>query len=597
MKTRRLSRLALAPLALLPLFTSGTARAGEFDPLFDEATGEPLVRIDNCPADPRHPHAMRCLSSRLVPRSYAEARKLGPFAVPFTSPPDAGAGVDASVDITVCNGNASGGGGGGSLSGLGPKQYNKAYNIPSASLAAGKIVAIVDACAETTIFADLTAYRKGAGLPALPECGGKDGVAPTPGGAACFGVVSQRGDGKLPPPDDGWAGEIALDVDMVSIGCPECSILLVEADTPNSWDLGPAVNEAVKLGASAVSNSYGSIEDPHDPYGADYSDEAFVSYYQHPGVLIAVASGDSSYNNENWQPPYPGNLPAYQAPGFPSSIAEVLAVGGTDLTTASSTRGYTESVWGGSTSGCSTEFAKPAYQSGISMGSCAMRANVDVTAPGSGVSVYQGGWQNGVGGTSCASPFVAGLLTHVGLAAAPNAFFYANPSAFFDVTSGSNDTSGSCSDVLCNAGTGWDGPSGLGSLNGAVLVDLDAGAFIAANDAGVGGDGGGSGSGSSSGGGSGSGSGSSSGGGSGSGSGSGSGGTVPGSDGGGTQGDAGGGNGASGNGPTVKGCSCHAAGVSDSRGAEGSLALVALGAAFAIRRRRTRGYASRRGRA
>ncbi len=425
---------------------------------------------------------MRCLSTRLVPKSYAEVRKIGPF----TAPPDAGEGVDASVDITACNGKASGGSGGGSATGLGPPQYIKAYNIPSAALATGKIVAIVDACAETKVVADLAAYRKQFGLPDLPECGGKDGVAPTPGGTACFGVVSQRGGGDLPPADDGWAGEIALDVDMVSLGCPECSILLVEADTPNSWDLAPAVDEAVALGASAVSNSYGSIEDPEDPYGAAFSDGAFVKSYQHPGVLIAVASGDSSYNNQNWQPPYPGGLPAYLAPGFPSTVPEVLSVGGSELKTATSTRGYTETVWPGSTSGCSTEFAKPAYQNGIAMGSCTMRADVDVTAPGSGVSTYLGGWENGVGGTSCASPFVAGLLTHVGLAGAPNAFFYAHPSAFFDLGAGAgtNDTKGSCSDVMCTAGTGWDGPSGLGSLNAALLAELDAGAFSGPTDAG-----------------------------------------------------------------------------------------------------------------
>ena len=568
--TTRVSRFApLALLSLAPLLTSRAARADEPDALLGYAADEPLVRIDNCPADPRHPHAMRCFSTRLVPRSYAEARKLGPF----TAPPDAGAGVDASVDITACNGNASGGSGGGSPTGLGPPQYNKAYDIPGAALATGKIVAIVDACAETTVVADLAAYRAKFGLPALPECGGKDGVAPTPGGPPCFGVVSQRGDGNLPPPDDGWAGEIALDVDMVSVGCPECSILLVEADTPNSWDLAPAVDEAVALGAIAVSNSYGAIEDPNDPFGPGFSDGAFVKSYQHPGVLIAVASGDSSYDNEGWQPPYPGNLPAYLAPSFPSTVPEVLSVGGTDLKTATSTRGYAETVWSGSTSGCSTEFALPAYQSGIAMGSCAMRAGVDVTAPGSGVSTYLGGWHNGVGGTSCASPFVAGLLTHVGLAGAPNAFFYAHPAAFFDLVAGAgtNDPQGTCSDVMCTTGTGWDGPSGLGSPNAALLAELDAGVLGSPTDAGIDAtlpnDGG---------------SGASDGGGGALGA-DGSGGLGPSLDAGGNGGGgAGGGNGATGE---SKGCGCVTAGASPPPAAPGG-ALALFGAILAARRRR-----------
>ncbi|HEY2510925.1 MAG TPA: MYXO-CTERM sorting domain-containing protein [Polyangiaceae bacterium] len=568
MTTTRLSRFAFAPLALLPLLLSGAARAGEPQVFFDQDTGEELVRVENCPASPHRLHGMRCLSSRLVPKSYAEARKIGPF----TAPPDAGAGVDAGVDISTCNGNAGGGGsGGGTPKGLGPTQYNKAYKIPSGSLAAGKIVAIVDACAETTVVADLAAYRKQFGLPDLPECGGKDGVAPTSGGTACFGVVSQRGGGDLPLPDNGWASEIALDVDMVSVGCPECSILLVEADSPNSWDLGPAVDQAVTLGASAVSNSYGAIEDPNDPYGTAFSDRSYVKSYQHPGVLIAVASGDASYDNQNWQAPYPGGLPAYEAPGFPSTIPEVLSVGGTNLKTSTSgTRGYTETVWGGSTSGCSTEFAKPAYQNGIDTGGCAMRADVDVTAPGSGVSVYLGGWENGVGGTSCASPFVAALLTHVGLAAAPNDFFYAHPEAFFDLGTGAgtNDTSGSCTGVMCNAGPGWDGPSGLGSPNAQLLAELADGGVIApvdagpdatvANDGGSGGSNGGE-----------------------LGGGDGSAGPGPVQDSGPGTGDNG--NGGSGN---SKGCGCVAAGASSSPAVPGGAALVALGAMLAVRRRR-----------
>ena len=41
---------------------------------------------------------------------------------------------------------------------------------------------------------------------------------------------------------------------------------------------------------------------------------------------------------------------------------------------------------------------------------------------------------------------------------------YANTSSLNDVTSGSD---GTCSTtVLCTAGTGWDGPTGLGTPNG-----------------------------------------------------------------------------------------------------------------------------------
>jgi hypothetical protein len=40
---------------------------------------------------------------------------------------------------------------------------------------------------------------------------------------------------------------------------------------------------------------------------------------------------------------------------------------------------------------------------------------------------------------------------------------YANTSSLNDVTSGSN---GSCGTYLCKAGSGYDGPTGLGTPNG-----------------------------------------------------------------------------------------------------------------------------------
>jgi MYXO-CTERM domain-containing protein len=470
----RLSRLSIAPLALLALTASRSARAQEFAP----SGGERVVQVANCPFDFRHPHAMRCLSSSLVPESYARAQKIGPF----TDPPDAGAGVDASIDIVTCSGTPTKGASGAAPSGLVPSDYDKAYDIPSAALAPGKIIAIVDACAATSVVADLAAYRKQFNLPPLPECGGADGHAPTPGGTACFGVVSQRGDGKLPASDNGWASEIVLDVEMASTGCPECSILLVEADTPNLWDVGPAVAEAIALGASAVSNSYGGVEDPNDPYGAAYSDGPYASYYQHDGVLIAAASGDGWYDNQKLPGTSAGNL---NAPGatFPATIPSVLSVGGTELNASTTeARGYTEILWQGSTSACSAEFAKPAYQSALATGSCSMRAEVDVAAPATSVSIYFGGGWGSVNGTSCASPFVAALFTHLGFAAAQNAFFYANPEAFFDLNAdggagGNNDPAGTCMDVMCNTGPGWDGPTGLGSPNAALIAALDAGGF------------------------------------------------------------------------------------------------------------------------
>ena len=68
------------------------------------------------------------------------------------------------------------------------------------------------------------------------------------------------------------------------------------------------------------------------------------------------------------------------------------------------------------------------------------------------------------GGTSVASPIIAGvyaLANNGGGTSTP----YAHISSLHDVTSGSN---GHCSrtPALCTAGSGWDGPTGLGTPNG-----------------------------------------------------------------------------------------------------------------------------------
>ncbi|WP_280694290.1 S53 family peptidase [Kitasatospora sp. GAS204B] len=327
-----------------------------------------------------------------------------------------------------------------SVSGYGPADIQGAYNLASAAAAngAGETVAIVDAQDDPNAESDLAAYRSQFGLPACTSAGG------------CFTKVDENGGTNYPSPDSGWAGEISLDLDMVSATCPNCHILLVEASTASTQDLGTAVNQAVSLGAKFVSNSYG---------GSESSDEtsADSSYYNHPGVAITASAGDSAYGVE-----------------YPAASPYVTSVGGTSLTQDSSARGWSESVWGtsateGTGSGCSAYEAKPSWQTDSG---CANRTVADVSAvadPATGVAVYDtygaSGW-NVYGGTSASSPIIASVYALAGNPGAnttPAADLYANPSALNDVTTGSN---GSCGSYLCTAGPGYDGPTGLGTPNG-----------------------------------------------------------------------------------------------------------------------------------
>ncbi|MEV5949040.1 hypothetical protein AB0L94_21655, partial [Streptomyces sp. NPDC051993] len=137
-------------------------------------------------------------------------------------------------------------------SGYGPTDLQSAYAL-SASAGSGATVAIVDAQDDPNAESDLATYRSQYGLPACTTANG------------CFKKVDQNGGTSYPTADSGWAGEISLDVDMVSAVCPQCHILLVEATSASMDDLGTAVNRAVTMGAKYVSNSYGGSEDATDP--------------------------------------------------------------------------------------------------------------------------------------------------------------------------------------------------------------------------------------------------------------------------------------------------------------------------------------------
>ncbi|RCH69635.1 peptidase S8 [Streptomyces sp. SDr-06] len=320
-------------------------------------------------------------------------------------------------------------------SGYGPASLQAAYKLPSSTAGSGRTVAIVDAYDDPKAESDLATYRAQYGLAACTTANG------------CFRKVGQSGTSKLPRADAGWAEEISLDLDMVSAACPNCKILLVEATTSSMTNLGTAVNTAVSLGAKYVSNSYGGGESSAD---SSYD----TTYFNHPGVAITVSSGDGGYGVE-----------------YPAASRYVTAVGGTSLNTASNSRGWTDSVWSGAGSGCSGYDAKPSWQKDTG---CAKRTVADVSAvadPQTGVAVYDTygqdtGWEV-FGGTSASSPLIAAVYALAGApsqGSTPASFPYAHTGSLNDVTSGSN---GSCSPAyLCQGGSGYDGPSGLGTPNG-----------------------------------------------------------------------------------------------------------------------------------
>jgi len=337
-------------------------------------------------------------------------------------------------------------------SGFGPADLVSAYKL-DVSINPGATIAVTSAFGYANAESDLAVYRQQFNLPPCTQANG------------CLTIVNQNGQTSplppAPPANNDWTLEAALDLDMASAACPLCKLLLVSAENNEDNGLFMANDAAAALGATVISNSWGMVEPAGEPLAP------YEAYLNHPGVGIFVASGDNGYNDGG------------QGPDYPGTSQFVTAVGGTKLARATSTaRGWTEAAWstgwffgGGGGSACSLSVPKPAWQTNSA---CAFRASADVAAvgdPSTGVAVYNaknGGWSS-IGGTSAASPFVAGVYALTGHGADELGFAYAHGDAYYDLVKGSN---GNCGNLLCNAGAGWDGPTGMGSPNGAALAAM-----------------------------------------------------------------------------------------------------------------------------
>ncbi len=209
------------------------------------------------------------------------------------------------------------------------------------------------------------------------------------------------------------------------------------------------------MGAVAVSNSWKVPEFVHEATGS------YAAYFDHPGMAFLASSGD-------------GGSGKGRTIGYPAGLPTVVAVGGTSLVADDSARGWTESAWAGAGSACGQYVAKPAWQTDPG---CPMRTTSDVSAvadprPGSRSTsptprAASAGWSSAA--PACSSPLIAGVYGQAGNTAALgsgiSAYLYAHADQLYDVTTGSNGT-GCAIAYICNAGPGYDGPTGLGTPNG-----------------------------------------------------------------------------------------------------------------------------------
>ncbi|MGI8420513.1 MAG: Ig-like domain-containing protein [Candidatus Levyibacteriota bacterium] len=341
-----------------------------------------------------------------------------------------------------------------SVNTVNPARLHTAYNIPCTpggsvqevcsqpATFGPQTIAIVDAYGDPTIESDLQTFDQYYGLPTCTKANG------------CLQIVNQNGQTSSLPTRTDWIDEITLDVQTAHALCQTCKILLVEANSSYTSDLTTGTKTAASFHPSAISLSWG---------GSESSNNSISSSYNYTGIPVIAASGDGGYLN------------GQSGVSFPASLPYVVGVGGTTLTVNSDDSYAGESVWNGTGSGCASLSSATANQTnlaawaatgcGTTRGVADMAADAD---PSTGVAIYFSKQWWYYGGTSLATPIIASAFALNGgiksTSLATNVL-YANysPTNFHDITTGTN---GTCSTSMCMGSLGYDGPTGLGTLNG-----------------------------------------------------------------------------------------------------------------------------------
>jgi kumamolisin len=265
--------------------------------------------------------------------------------------------------------------------------------------------------------------------------------------------------------DLGSSGENTVDIFCAATMAPQASITIYIGGS-----YGSMMTQAIADGMHIITISWASNEYTFD--------EQYFTAAANAKITVMAASGD-------WGSVV-GPSGTVLSLCYPASSPNVISVGGTKLTLNSSNVRVTESddnrdgsfgsTWGGG-GGVSTTFSLPTWQTGLfytpitsgvtgSPTALTMRGAPDFSAPMNVYALYFNGNVSGYGGTSLSSPIMAGIfaryqqLTGIKRSSAEwNAIAYSNPSAFYDIIVGTNNT------IITSgyAGTsGWDAVTGLG---------------------------------------------------------------------------------------------------------------------------------------
>ncbi|MGD0392293.1 MAG: PKD domain-containing protein [Acidimicrobiales bacterium] len=391
-----------------------------------------------------------------------------------------------------------------------------AYHFSSTATGSGQTVAIIDWGDDPTVQSDLNTFDTEYHLAACTTANG------------CFKKLNQSGAASPLPSDQGAAGEISLDVEAVHSVCQKCAIDLIEVDNNSFASTGAGVDKAVALHATEISNSYGGADStglsPADM--AAYNHPGVVitvstgddGYYGFDTWINTPPGGPAANPGA---PNFPAELATVVSVGGTS--LGLNSNGTRQSETAWNDDGVQANIeesygvpLGASGGGCSLFVNAPTWQKKLKVwpltacGTKRLAADVSAVAdPFTGFDTYNTsdggtGWET-IGGTSLSSPVIAAIYALAGGShgmAYPALTLYAHlhQTSLYDVTAaGTGFCDGenasqcgnanqleydgavlgvmdcdfpatgnkpSAGDLACDAGAGYDGPSGVGTPNG-----------------------------------------------------------------------------------------------------------------------------------
>jgi subtilase family serine protease len=303
-----------------------------------------------------------------------------------------------------------------------------------------------------------------------------------------------------------WAGETALDVEIIHAIAPDANIVVMTSPVDETeGTIG--LPEFLKLQQYAVDHKLGYIFSQSwsasEATLADAAGQAMVNAYSDfyktitgQGYTVLTASGDNGAADigaitdpckTNSQP-----VTTSRTVGFPADVPWVTTVGGTSL--VASDGAYSETAWGDGGGGVSKFFAEPPAQQTLPSTVQSLlggkRGEPDVAAdadPATGMAFYINGHWDLAGGTSASTPLWAGIVALADQKAGHplgdiNPALYALGAAnstthdFRDITDGNNDTVAQGRQVRgFDAVAGWDLVTGWGApLADRLVPDLAA---------------------------------------------------------------------------------------------------------------------------